>query len=107
MNSIHPAGWIEIDSQDNSLATATRAAEPGKNHIIYSVDASFSAATAFKLLQIKEATTVIWEGYVSDSREVTFPRGLKITEGVVCSAELAASGTAAVIGKVNLHGAST
>lgn len=27
-------GWVESDSQDNTLATATKAAETGKKHII-------------------------------------------------------------------------
>lgn len=102
--NLNPAGWVEKDSQTNALATATRAAESNKSHLVFAVSASFSA-TASALLQIKDDTTVIWEGYVYDKEHVTFPRGLKIEEGSACSAELSAGG-AAIVGKVNIHGAS-
>ncbi len=105
-NNLNPAGWSEIDSKDNAIATATRAADASKSHIVFAVSASFSATKSAILLQIKDATTVIWEDYVYDSQPFTFPRGLKIAEGNACSAVLAASGTGAVLGKVNLHGAS-
>lgn len=97
------AGWVVKDSKDDAIATAAKAAETGKRHIIHSVDASFSATTA-KLLQIKDDTDIVWEGYVYDSREVPFPKGFTLTKGNACSAVLAASGTGGNIGKVNLHG---
>lgn len=106
MAGINPAGWNESDSKDNTIATATRAAVASKSHIVFAVSASFSATTSAVLLQIKDDTTVIWEDYVYDSQPFLFPRGLKIAEGNACSAVLAASGTPAVLGKVNLHGAS-
>jgi len=99
------AGWAEVDSKSNAVATATKAAITNKQHIVYSVDASFSA-TATILLQIKDGTTVVWEGYVYDSREVTFPSGLAITKGAACSAVLAAGGVG-ITGKVTLHGRSS
>lgn len=105
MSSINPAGWNERDSQDNALATATRAAVPNKTHVVFGISASFSAATASKLVQIKDDTTVLWEGYITNGEHLPFPRGIKIAEGNACSAELAASGTGAVLGKINLHGA--
>ena len=86
------AGWVATDSKDNATATATKAAETGRHHMVYSVDASFSA-TAIQLLQIKDGTTVIWEGHVHDSREVQFPAGISISLGAAASAVLAASGT--------------
>lgn len=99
------AGWVAVDSKDNAAATAAKAAptDTRKQHVVYEVDASYSA-TKTLLLQIKDGTTVIWEGYVYDQRHVSFPRGIAITIGAACSAVLAASGTGGVIGKVNLHG---
>lgn len=97
------AGWIETDSQDNAAATAAHAAATGKQHIIYGVSASFSA-TATKLLQIKDGSTVVWEGYVYDKTDLTFPQGIAATQGNAVSAVLAASGAGGTIGKVNLHG---
>jgi predicted dinucleotide-utilizing enzyme len=98
-------GWLAKDSQDNATATATKAALTGKQHVIYSVSASFSATAANKLVQLKDGTTVIWEGYVTDNgREFTFPKGIGIARGAACSATLAASGAGGTIGKLNLHG---
>lgn len=96
-------GWIEQDSEDDAIATATHAAETGKQHVIMSCSASFSA-TKTVLLQLKDDSTVIWEGYVYNSAHVSFPQGIGITPGNACSAVLAASGTGATIGKVNLTG---
>lgn len=96
-------GWNAKDSKDNAAATATKAAETGKQHIVYSVSASFSA-TATKLLQILDGVTVVWEGYVYDKEKIPFPKGLSISKSAACSALLAASGTGGIIGKVNLHG---
>lgn len=94
-------GWAVKDSKTNSAATAAKAAEAGKQHTVFSVDASF-ASTASALLQILDGTTVVWESYVYDAKEITFPRGLSITKGSACSAVLAASG--GPLQKVNLHG---
>ncbi|KKL97624.1 hypothetical protein LCGC14_1832630 [marine sediment metagenome] len=98
-------GWIEQDSQDDAIATATHAAKTRENHVVMSVSASFSTSTT-KLLQIKDDTTVVWEGYVYSSENIPFPNGIEITQGKACSAVLAASGTGGVIGKVNLTGIS-
>jgi len=98
------AGWVATDSQDNATATATKAAVTGRHHIVYSADASFSVTATIQILQIKDGTTVIWEGYVHSSREVVFPGGISTSIGAAASAVLAASGTGGTIGKVNLHG---
>lgn len=94
-------GWGVADSKTNAIATAAKAAEAGKQHVVYSVDASF-ASTATGLLQILDGVTVVWEGYVYDFRDVSFEKGLSITRGSACSAVLAASG--GPLQKVNLHG---
>ncbi|CAM4098124.1 hypothetical protein L1N85_10695 [Paenibacillus alkaliterrae] len=100
--SIIPA-WRASGSADNALATATKAAVTGKRHYITGVSASFGAA-AIKLLQIKDGAAVIWEDYVHNGFQIVFSQPLAITSGNAVSAELAASGTAAVLGKVNLTG---
>ena len=104
-------GWVETDSEDNAEATASRAAETGRQHVVYSVDASFSAINAgLVLLQVKDGTTTVWEGYAGSDTdgstyiEKEFPAGLTITLGAACSAVLAASGTGGTVGKVNIHG---
>lgn len=102
--SYHPAGWLARGEADNALATATKAAEVGLQHIVYGVTAGFSGAAAGKLLTIKDGTTVIFQAYVTNQLAIHFPRGLAITPGAACSAELAASGTGAMLGEVDLHG---
>lgn len=94
-------GWVAKDSQDNALAVAAKAAETGKTHVITGVFASYSATKA-GLLQIKDGTTVVAEHYIYDSGAI--PLNIKATAGNAVSAELAASGTAGTIGKVNLTG---
>lgn len=95
--------WTVTGSADNAVATATRAAVSGKKHYITGVTASFSG-TATKLLQVKDGTTVIWEDYVVNGYQMKFPQPIEATSGNAVSAELAASGTAGIIGKVNLTG---
>lgn len=98
------ATWYAKDSQDNALATATKAAVANQKHVITHVSASFSAA-ATKLLQIKHGTTVVWEGYVVNSLVVDLTSAFPAAgTNTAVSAELAASGTASVLGKVNLAG---
>ena len=98
-------GWVEKATQDNAEATATKAADTNRQHVIFSVDASFSA-TKTKLLQVKDGSTIKWEGYVYDSREVKFPKAIAMSKNSAVTAVLAASGTGGTIGKVNLHGTS-
>lgn len=98
-------GWVENDSQDDAIATATHAAKSRENHVVMSVSASSSAAKII-LLQIKDDTTVVWEGYVHNSFHASFPNGIEITQGNACSAVLAASGTGGTVGKVNFTGIS-
>lgn len=95
-------GWTETDSQSGALATATKAAVAGKQYVLGGVSASY-ATTQTGLLQVKDGTTVIYEAYVYDSLDITFPEGIAITPGNSVSAELAAGSG---IGKVNIHGVS-
>lgn len=97
------ASWSVTASGDNLLATATKAAESGKSHYITGVMAGYSAA-AIKSLAIKDGAGTIATLYVHNSKDVSFAKPIKITAGNTASAELAASGTAAVLGSVTLTG---
>lgn len=96
--------WVETANADNVAATATRAAETGKSHYVTSVSASFSASVAGALLTISEGAAEIARVYVHDHAEVSLPKPIEIAEGTAVSAELAASGSAGVVGAVNLTG---
>lgn len=97
-------GWIEKGSADNATATATKAAAAGKRHYITSVSGSFTAAAAGKVLTLKDGTTVLGEWAVHNQFDQAFPLPIRATLGNAVSAELAASGTAGVLGKVTITG---
>lgn len=95
--------WTVSASADNALATASKAAEAAKRHYITAVGGSFSNAVT-RLLQIKKGTDVIWEQYVVNSFSHEFARPIQGDVNELVSAELAASGTAGQLGKVNITG---
>lgn len=101
--SIEHEGWAVSASADNALATATKAAVAGKSHRITAIFASYSGSKT-GLLQIKDGAAVIFEQYIVNADVISLPAPLKITAGNAVSAELAASGTAGILGKVNLAG---
>jgi hypothetical protein len=96
-------GWVSTASADNALATATKAAETGKSHYITTIFASYSGAKT-GLLQIKDGAAVIAEYYIVNADVISLPTPIKATAGNAVSVELAASGTAGTLGKVNLVG---
>lgn len=96
--------WVVKDSKDNAPATAAKAADSaGRSHHVTGVYASYSAAKT-GLLQIKVDTAVVFEHYVVNSEAINFEIPIQCAPGKAVSAELAASGTAGNIGKVNLVG---
>lgn len=96
--------WVVSASQDNALATAAKAADSaGRSHHITGVYASYST-TKTGLLQIKVGASVVFEIYVVNSLAINFEIPIQCAPGQAVSAELAASGTAGQIGKVNLTG---
>jgi hypothetical protein len=97
--------WSETDSKDDAVATATHAAVTGKQYRATHVQASFSAAPSSPvLLQIKDGTTVVWEGYVALAEGIDVSLAIPGTLGNLMSATLAASGTGGRVGKVNIQG---
>lgn len=95
-------GWSESGTADDGVATATKDADAKRQHVVYSVDASF-AATGIALLEIKQGSTVKWSGHVHNQREVTFPKGLTFDKNTAVNAVLASGGD---VGFVNVHGIS-
>ena len=56
--------WVVSASQDNALATATKAADGvSRSHYITGVYASYSAAKT-GLMQVKVGATIVFEMYV-------------------------------------------
>lgn len=101
----YPSTILAKASQDNAEATATAAAgNANQKYYITGVDASFTTLNTVKLLQLKDGATVIWEGYVHTSLSLNFPSPIVGSLATAFSAVLAASGTAANLGKVNLRG---
>lgn len=97
--------WSEKASADDAAATATHAAVVGKQYRITHIQASFSTnPVAPALLQIKDGTTVIWEGYVALSEGIAVQVALNGSPGALMSAALAAHGTGGQLGKVNIQG---
>jgi hypothetical protein len=104
-NDISNDGWITLGKGDNVVALASKVGEAGKSHYITSVFATYTASLTSKgTLTIKDGTTIISEVDLESSRDVTFGKPIKITSGNSVSADLSASGTAGVIGKINLTG---
>lgn len=97
--------WLEKDSKDNALATATHAAVAGKTHFIKRVIASFSVVpSAPKLVQVKKGTTVLCEMYLGAATQEWDLEGISGDYNGAISVEMAASGTAGTIGKLILIG---
>lgn len=99
----YPSTVLAKDSQTAAIATATAAAGgSNQRYYITGVDASYSAAQV-GLLQLKDDTTVIWEGYVHNAESISFNSPIEGALNKSFSAVLAAGGLG-VVGKVNLRG---
>jgi len=97
--------WTERDSQDNSTATATRAAPSGGlRHFITGVSGTFDSSVSGVSLTLKEGSTIVARWYVFDVFAQSFVSPIMLSPGTAANLELAASGSAGVVGDVNLHG---
>lgn len=97
------SSWIEEDTQDNSTATATRAAPPtGLMHHITSIAGGYSATASGKTLLLKEGSTIIGRWRVYDSFALSFPSPIQVNGAA--NLELEASGTGGTDGDVTLTG---
>lgn len=100
-------GWSKPASGTNT-ATATKAAEAGRQHVVYRVDASVSGllgAPGGLTVTIKDGSTTVWEVIADENTArlvgVHFPKGISITKGAACS--VVATGSSGAV-RVNLHG---
>ena len=101
--AIEASKWSETTVADDATAIATRAAASGKAHYLTSVSASYSVTNS-GLLELKDGTTVLGSYHVYDSRDIPFPKPLRVTTGASVSVELAASGTPGQDGSVVITG---
>lgn len=93
------------DSKDNAVATALAVAGTAtQRYYITGYDVSYSVAATGGLLQLLDGATVIWEQYISGRNFINFIQPIKGSLASSFSAVLTASGTAGVIGKINLRG---
>lgn len=96
---------VTSGSVDNATATATTptpVSGSGQKVYITGISASFDAAVANKLLQIKDGATVIWSIVVTNSFTIDFDSPLECTPSQAAAAVLAASGTGGNHGFANL-----
>lgn len=97
--------WVELDTQDNAAATATRAAPSGGiSHYVTSVSGSYSASVAGATLILSEGSTEIARWHVYDAFGLVFPSPIYIAPGNAVNLELAASGGAGNNGSVVMTG---
>lgn len=100
----------ESAGADNALATATMGAVSAARHFLTGIKAGYSAAPAagFKIIQIKFGTVVQFNIEWDPTKEMPlwfgFPGQVHGDYNQAVSAELAASGTATVLGRVALFG---
>lgn len=93
------------DSKDNATATAIAAAGTAtQRYYITGYDFSYSVGTTAGMLQLLDGATVIWENYMSGRSFINLIQPIRGSLGSSFSAVLSASGTAGVIGKVDIRG---
>lgn len=102
----YPSTILAKDSKDNAVATALAAVgNSDQRYFITGFDASFSAATTtFELIQLLDGATVIYEQYFNTAIRHNFISPIQGSLASSFSAVLTASGTAGVIGKVDIRG---
>lgn len=105
------AGWsINGVSGQNAAFQLKKAAQSGRQHVIESLDISWSAAPGSSVIASLvnpdvSPNTVYWSGYIGGTALAakTWPSGLAIPPGAGVEVQLGAGG-GALIGRVNLAG---
>lgn len=98
-------GWSKTAS-GTTTATATKAAEAGRQHVIFGahIGANFGTGTDMTIT-IKDGSTTIWETVTDGGANLyidpVFPRGIPITRGNACSVTVTKAGATI---RVNLNG---
>ncbi len=100
--------WAIFDQQTNAVATATRAAEASRHHVLMKCDASYSDSTAAGEITISFGATIILRKHIHGAGAIDLGvLGLQNPDAnEAVSASLAAGG-AAVVGTINLVGYTT
>lgn len=99
-----PSTKIDVDTQDNSLATATLAApgSAGCSNYVTSVSGGYTGTVSGNTLVLKDGTTEVARWLVYDSLTITFDSPIVI-EGAA-NLELAASGAGGNSGSAVITG---
>ncbi len=95
--------WTLTGSADNAAITLTKAGVTGQSHYITGIMAGYSQSKT-GLLQLKDGANVIFEHYIVNADVITLNNPIKLTAGNDLTATLEASGTAGMIGKLNVIG---
>lgn len=103
MADLREAEWSVTSSVDNGAATASKAAQADRRHVLMSIEVSYSDNTLTKLLTVKDGTTTLWTRYVTGNITIT---GVDIMGSInsLVSADIAASGTGGKVGVVTITG---
>src|SRR5437867_8993625 len=100
--------FVAIDQQTAALATATKAAQAQRHHVVCKVDASYSSSSQSGELVVKFGTTVVARKHIHGAGALDF--GIygfqNPTVNTAVSAELAA-GAGGIVGDVALTGYTT
>lgn len=99
------SSWSVVAEATSADATATIPAEPGKRHVLVTVDATYSSSSASGLLTVQSGTTVIAKKYIHGSGALDFTyKGLKaLSRNQAISATLS-SGGVGITGVVTITG---
>jgi hypothetical protein len=101
-----PGGWAVPSAIVGGVPVCTRAAAPGKQHVLMSVDVSFSTDPANNvLLEIFDGSTRRVARYLKTGTDVSFGAGITCGIGNALTVKLgSASPNAGGTGLVNMHG---
>lgn len=98
-------GWFAYDTDTNAVATATKALEEGKEHLVQVIMGGYSDGTVAGTLTLKFGTEVQFVYPVFGSAQILLPSAVVGTAGAAVSAELSAGGESKV-GYVTIMGRS-
>ncbi len=101
--------WVEVDTDDNSISQAVRAAAPGRRHVITKVDASYDTDTTSGELTVLFGAVIVARKFIHGAGAIDFGvYGLQNPDvNEIVQADLAASGTGGIVGDVALTGYTT
>ena len=98
------AGW-NVPFSGGSNISLVKAAQAGRQHIVFSICVSIVSGTGVPAISIKDGSTTVWVGRMPDVVggffSYSFPHGLPIARGNSCTlVSVKTSGTQ----DINIHG---